>query len=101
MSFSLQQVTIPVESLGPQDDPPDLTAWLDFFAARIVTMRAAHPCKARVRIAQDVAERMYGADMPWIDPSSETTVLTECGADRQGMTVLFDRNLASNTVRLE
>ena len=104
MAFNLQQVVIPVAVLGPQQDPAEVGAlsdWLDYFAIQVGAMIGAMPCKRWVRVSLDVAQRMYGDQMPQTDETAERFLLTQCGTDRLQLELYLDRALAVNTVRLE
>lgn len=102
MSFQLEQVVIPVGVLGTEADPgPTVDAWIDYFYGRLVTMRAAMPCQCRVRLGADVADRMYGAALPFVEETETLALLTQCGQDRLSLRVYLDRELAANSVRLE
>lgn len=101
--FNLQQIVIPVGTLGAQPDPGEtLDDWLDYFSLQISTMRQVMPCKAFVRLSLDVATRALGEALPsYIDEADPLPLLMQAGADRYNLKIFLDRELADNTVRLE
>lgn len=106
MSFSLEQVQLPVVSLGAQDDSALESAddWLDYFAAQITAMRASYPCEGIVRLSPNAALAVWGSveNFPsGLDPSFSSNLIATCGSDRGGIRVFHETDLTGVTVRLQ
>lgn len=95
--FNLEQIVLPVAVLGDQPDPADPGAAAAYFQSLIDTMAQNLPCKGWVRLSFDLAERIWGENMPEIDPSEALFAVHQSAS----MTLYFDRNLPPNTARLE
>lgn len=97
MAFSLQQIVVPVAVLGSQSEPANFDDWMAYLNTLLADMRTAMPCKGFVRLSPDLAERVFGENMPLIDPYETVATL----AQQAQMSILLDRTLPANTARLE
>lgn len=97
MAFTLQQIVVPVAVLGSQADRSDWTDWQTYFNGLLDSMRAAMPCKGFVRLSEDMAERVFGENLPLTDPADPLPLLSQSST----LAIYLDRTLPSETVRLE
>jgi hypothetical protein len=97
MAYNLEQIALPVAVLGNQTDPADPGAAAIHFQTLIDTMAENLPCKGWVRLSVDLAERIWGENMPLLDPSEPLFAVHQSTT----MTIYIDQKLHANTARLE
>lgn len=104
--FDLTRTDIPKTSIGSFDDEAlgltDVPSWSEYF---LTHLRATRTAGVSVRgifyVSEDVAARIFGENLPYINEGIVRAPLIENPVQYDGLTIALDRSLPSDSVVLE